>query len=245
MNLTGKTAIVTGGSRGIGRAVCIALAEQGANIALIYAGNAEKAEETLQLLSAYPVQAQAYCCNVADFDATKAVISEIHKTFGSIDICVNNAGITKDKLMLSMKPEEFSAVIDINLTGAFNVLKQVYPVMAKQRSGKIINVSSVAGLMGNAGQVNYAASKAGLIGMTKSIAKELAPRGIQCNAIAPGFIATDMTEAFQDKPEVMNAIPMKRMGKPEEVAALVAFLASPMADYITGEVIRIDGGMAM
>lgn len=245
MTLTGKTAIVTGGSRGIGRAVCIALAEMGANIALIYAGNAEKAEETLQLLSAYPVQAKAYCCNVADFDATKATISEIHKTFGSIDICVNNAGITKDKLMLSMKPEEFAAVIDINLTGAFNVLKQVYPVMAKQRSGKIINVSSVAGLMGNAGQVNYAASKAGLIGMTKSIAKELAPRGICCNAIAPGFIATDMTEAFQNQPEVMNAIPLKRMGKPEEVAALVAFLASPNADYITGEVIRIDGGMAM
>ena len=245
MTLTGKTAIVTGGSRGIGRAVCIALAEMGTNIALIYAGNAEKAEETLQLLAAYPVQAKAYCCNVADFEATKAAVSEIHKTFGSIDICVNNAGITKDKLMLSMKPEEFAAVIDINLTGAFNVLKQVYPVMAKQRSGKIINVSSVAGLMGNAGQVNNAASKAGLIGMTKSIAKELAPRGICCNAIAPGFIATDMTEAFQNQPEVMNAIPMKRMGKPEEVAALVAFLASPMADYITGEVIRIDGGMAM
>ena len=207
MTLTGKTAIVTGGSRGIGRAVCIALAEMGANIALIYAGNAEKAEETLRLLAAYPVQAKSYCCNVADFDAAKATVSEIHKTFGSIDICVNNAGITKDKLMLSMKPEEFAAVIDINLTGAFNILKQVYPVMAKQRSGKIINVSSVAGLMGNAGQVNYAASKAGLIGMTKSIAKELAPRGICCNAIAPGFIATDMTEAFQNQPEVMNAIP--------------------------------------
>lgn len=245
MTLTGKTAIVTGGSRGIGRAVCLALAEMGANIALIYAGNAQKAEETLQLLSVYPVQAKAYCCNVADFDATKATVGEIHKTFGSIDICVNNAGITKDKLMLSMKPEEFAAVVDINLTGAFNILKQVYPVMAKQRSGKIINISSVAGLMGNAGQVNYAASKAGLIGMTKSIAKELAPRGICCNAIAPGFIATDMTEAFQNQPEVMNAIPLKRMGKPEEVAALVAFLASPMADYITGEVIRIDGGMAM
>ncbi len=245
MTLTGKTAIVTGGSRGIGRAVCLALAEMGANIALIYAGNAQKAEETLQLLSVYPVQAKAYCCNVADFDATKATVGEIHKTFGSIDICVNNAGITKDKLMLSMKPEEFAAVVDINLTGAFNILKQVYPVMAKQRSGKIINISSVAGLMGNAGQVNYAASKAGLIGMTKSIAKELAPRGICCNAIAPGFIATDMTEAFQNQPEVMRAIPLKRMGKPEEVAALVAFLASPMADYITGEVIRIDGGMAM
>lgn len=245
MTLTGKTAIVTGGSRGIGRAVCLALAEMGANIALIYAGNAQKAEETLQLLSVYPVQAKAYCCNVADFDATKATVGEIHKTFGSIDICVNNAGITKDKLMLSMKPEEFAAVVDINLTGAFNILKQVYPVMAKQRSGKIINISSVAGLMGNAGQVNYAASKAGLIGMTKSIAKELAPRGICCNAIAPGFIATDMTEAFQNQPEVMHAIPLKRMGKPEEVAALVAFLASPMADYITGEVIRIDGGMAM
>lgn len=245
MTLTGKTAIVTGGSRGIGRAVCLALADMGANIALIYAGNAQKAEETLQLLSVYPVQAKAYCCNVADFDATKATVGEIHKTFGSIDICVNNAGITKDKLMLSMKPEEFAAVVDINLTGAFNILKQVYPVMAKQRSGKIINISSVAGLMGNAGQVNYAASKAGLIGMTKSIAKELAPRGICCNAIAPGFIATDMTEAFQNQPEVMHAIPLKRMGKPEEVAALVAFLASPMADYITGEVIRIDGGMAM
>ncbi len=245
MNLNGKTAVVTGGSRGIGRAVCIALAQAGANVILLYAGNAQKAEETLALLDAYPGKAAAFCCDVSDFAQTKEIFSEIHKAYGAIDIVVNNAGITKDKLMLSMKPEEFEAVLNINLTGAFNVLKQVYPIMAKQRSGKIINISSVAGLMGNAGQVNYAASKAGLIGMTKSIAKELAPRGICCNAIAPGFIETDMTEAFRDKPEVLDAIPMKRMGKPEEVAALVAFLASPAADYITGEVIRIDGGMAM
>ena len=162
-----------------------------------------------------------------------------------MDILVNNAGITRDKLLLSMKPEEFTSVIDINLVGAYNTVKQVYPVMLKKRSGKIINVSSVAGVMGNPGQTNYAASKAGLIGFTKSIAKELGSRGICCNAIAPGFVRTPMTTAFADKDEFVNAIPMKRFAEPEEIANLVLFLASDMANYITGEVIRIDGGMAM
>lgn len=243
--LTGKVAVVTGASRGIGRAVCLALAEQGADIALLYAGNTEKAADAAAQLQALGVQARAYACNVSDYEAVKHTFAAILSDFGHIDILVNNAGVTRDKLVMTMKPEDFSAVLDVNLSGAFHTIKQVYPLFAKQRSGKIVNISSVAGLMGNAGQANYAASKAGLIGLTKSVAKELAPRGICCNAVAPGFIRTDMTEKFADNEAIVQGIPFKRVGNPQEVAALVCFLCSPHADYITGEVIRIDGGLAM
>ncbi len=244
-SLNNKVAVVTGGSRGIGRAVCEAFCKNGADVAFLDAGSMEVAEETAAYLAQFGTKVKAYSCDISDFDKTTEVFKEILADFGTVDILVNNAGITRDKLLLSMKPEEFTSVIDINLVGAYNTVKQVYPVMLKKRAGKIINVSSVAGVMGNPGQTNYAASKAGLIGFTKSIAKELGSRGICCNAIAPGFVRTPMTTAFADKEEFVNAIPMKRFAEPEEIANLVLFLASDMANYITGEVIRIDGGMAM
>ena len=241
--LKGKTAVVTGGSRGIGRAICLKFAENGADIAFLYAGNTMKAEETLQELAAMGVKARAYQCNVADADAVAATVKEITKEFGGIHILVNNAGITKDKLVPMMKAADFDAVIDTNLKGVFYMTKGVYPLFLKQKSGKIINISSVSGLMGNPGQANYAASKAGVIGLTKSVAKELASRGVCCNAIAPGFIATEMTEDLTNN-TLVEAIPMKRFGEAEEVAKLALFLASEHSDYITGEVIRIDGGLA-
>lgn len=241
--LKGKTAVVTGGSRGIGRAICLKFAENGADIAFLYAGNRGKAEETLQELEALGVKARAYQCNVADADAVAATVKEITKEFGGIHILVNNAGITKDKLVPMMKVVDFDAVIDTNLKGVFYMTKGVYPLFLKQKSGKIINISSVSGLMGNPGQANYAASKAGVIGLTKSVAKELASRGVCCNAIAPGFIATEMTEDLTNH-ALVEAIPMKRFGEAEEVAKLALFLASEHSDYITGEVIRIDGGLA-
>lgn len=241
--LKGKTAVVTGGSRGIGRAICLKFAENGADIAFLYAGNRVKAEETLKELEALGVKARAYQCNVADADAAAATVKEITKEFGGIHILVNNAGITKDKLVPMMKTADFDAVIDTNLKGVFYMTKGVYPLFLKQKSGKIINISSVSGLMGNPGQANYSASKAGVIGLTKSVAKELASRGVCCNAIAPGFIATEMTEDLTNH-ALMDAIPMKRFGEAEEVAKLALFLASEHSDYITGEVIRIDGGLA-
>ena len=241
--LKGKTAVVTGGSRGIGRAICLKFAENGADIAFLYAGNRVKAEETLKELEALGVKARAYQCNVADADAAAATVKEIIKEFGGIHILVNNAGITKDKLVPMMKAADFDAVIDTNLKGVFYMTKGVYPLFLKQKSGKIINISSVSGLMGNPGQANYSASKAGVIGLTKSVAKELASRGVCCNAIAPGFIATEMTEDLTNH-ALMDAIPMKRFGEAEEVAKLALFLASEHSDYITGEVIRIDGGLA-
>ena len=244
-SLKNKVAVVTGGSRGIGRAICEAFCKNGADVAFLDAGSMEVAEETVTYLSQFGTKVKAYQCDISDFIKTSEVFKDILADFGTVDILVNNAGITRDKLLLSMKPEEFTSVIDINLVGAYNTVKQVYPVMLKKRAGKIINVSSVAGVMGNPGQTNYAASKAGLIGFTKSIAKELGSRGICCNAIAPGFVRTPMTTAFADKEEFVNAIPMKRFAEPEEIANLVLFLASDMANYITGEVIRIDGGMAM
>ena len=244
-SLKNKVAVVTGGSRGIGRAVCEAFCKNGADVAFLDAGSMEVAEETAAYLAQFGTKVKAYPCDISNFDATAEVFKDILAEFGTVDILVNNAGITRDKLLLSMKPEEFTSVIDINLVGAYNTVKQVYPVMLKKRAGKIINVSSVAGVMGNPGQTNYAASKAGLIGFTKSIAKELGSRGICCNAIAPGFVRTPMTTAFADKEEFLNAIPMKRFAEPEEIANLVLFLSSDMANYITGEVIRIDGGMAM
>lgn len=243
--LKGRTAVVTGGSRGIGRAVCLKLAQNGCDVAFLYAGNEGKASETLTELQALGVKAAAFRCDVSDSNAVKEVFGRILTQFGHIDILVNNAGITRDKLVLGMKCEDFDDVIGVNLRGAFYTIKQVYPLFAKQRSGKIVNISSVAGLMGNAGQANYAASKAGVVGLTKTVAKELASRGVCCNAVAPGFIRTDMTEKFSDDEKVVSTIPVNRVGTPEEVASLVLFLCLPCSDYITGEVIRIDGGLAM
>lgn len=243
--LKGKTAIVTGGSRGIGAAICKRFAEQGANIALLYAGNTQKAEETKAALQEMGVKAEAYQCNVADAEQVAAVCKQIIKDFGGADILVNNAGITKDKLVPMMKVPDFDSVVDTNLKGAFYMIKQLYPVFMKQKSGKIINISSVSGLMGNPGQTNYSASKAGLIGLTKSVAKELASRNVNCNAIAPGFVATDMTENLYENNALVDHIPMKRFAQPEDIANLALFLASDQSDYITGEVIRIDGGLAM
>lgn len=238
--LTGKTAVVTGGSRGIGKAICIALAASGADVAVL---DMSVGEETVAEIEAMGKKAKAYVCNVTDFATVTDTFKAIVADFGRIDILVNNAGITRDKLGLAMKEEDFDSVLSVNLKGMFNTVKQVYPLFAKQRSGKIINVSSVSGIMGNAGQINYSASKAGVIGLTKSVAKELASRGVTCNAIAPGFVATDMTESFKDREDVLSTIPLRRFARPEEIAALVNFLAA--ADYITGEVIRIDGGVAM
>ena len=243
--LKGKTAIVTGGSRGICAAICKRFAEQGANIALLYAGNTQKAEETKAALQEMGVKAEAYQCNVADAEQVAAVCKQIIKDFGGADILVNNAGITKDKLVPMMKVPDFDSVVDTNLKGAFYMIKQLYPVFMKQKSGKIINISSVSGLMGNPGQTNYSASKAGLIGLTKSVAKELASRNVNCNAIAPGFVATDMTENLSENNALVDHIPMKRFAQPEDIANLALFLASDQSDYITGEVISIDGGLAM
>ncbi len=245
MMLQGKVAVVTGGSRGIGRAICLKLAEEGASVAFLFAGNTESAEKTLAELKALGTKAACYRSDVSDFAAVSAVFGEIVKEFGTVDILINNAGITCDKLMLAMKEDEFDRVVNVNLKGAFNTIKQVYPIFARKRSGKIINISSVAGITGNAGQVNYASAKAGLIGLTKSVARELAGRGICCNAVAPGFIETDMTAATPLNQQMLASVPLNRMGKPEEVAELVSFLASSKSDYITGSVIQIDGGLAM
>ncbi len=238
-----KVAVVTGGSRGIGRAICVSLAKQNCDIAVIYAGNSEAATQTKDIVGAQGARCECYKCDVSDFSQVENTFEEIVSDFGTVDILVNNAGITHDNLVIAMKPCDFESVIDTNLVGAFNTVKQVYRIMAKKRSGRIVNISSVSGIMGNAGQTNYSASKAGLIGFTKSLAKELASRGVTCNAIAPGFISTDMTADFEQNDSVKASIPMSRFGKPEEVAALCAFLCSESAAYITGEVISVDGGM--
>jgi len=239
-----KTAIVTGGSRGIGRGIALKQASEGVNVAVIYAGNQAAAEETVAKAKAYGINAIAIQCDVADFSAVRAAVVTVAKELGPIDILVNNAGITRDGLVFNMTEEQFDAVVDTSLKGAFNFIRHCYAGFVKRRSGKIINIASIAGTMGNAGQANYAAAKAGMIGLTKSVAKELAGRGICCNAIAPGFIETDMTAGLADLP-LAEAVPMKRMGTVEEVANLAAFLASDAANYITGETIRIDGGLAM
>lgn len=238
-----KTAIITGGSRGIGRATAKALAERGANTAILYAGNEEAAQETVKECEALGVKAQAWKCNVADGEAVKAVVGEIRKSFDSVDILVNNAGITKDGLVLMMKEDAFNDVIDVNLRGAFHMIRHIAPLMVRGKFGRIVNVSSISGIMGNAGQANYSASKAGLIGLTKSVARELAGRNITCNAVAPGFISTDMTAGFREEEGLAASIPLGRMGRPEEVAKAIVFLLE--SEYITGEVLRVDGGLAM
>lgn len=247
MNFAGKTAVVTGGSRGLGRAVCLELAKGGANVVLCYAGNEAAAKETTAACEALGAKALAVQCNVAKADEVKALMDAAVKEFGRIDILVNNAGITRDGLLMMMKEEDFDAVIAANLKGTFLCMKAVSRIMMKQRYGRIVNLSSVVGLRGNAGQVNYAASKAGVVGMTKSLAKELASRGVTVNAVAPGFIETDMTAAMTDaaKTATLASIPMGRLGAAEDVARAVAFLASDEAAYVTGQVLAVDGGMAM
>ena len=245
MSLNGKTALVTGASRGIGRAIALRLAEDGANVAVIYAGSADKAEAVVNEITELGVNAKAYRCNVADSAAVNETVKAVTNDLGKIDILVNNAGITRDGLMLRMKDEDFDAVLDTNLKGAFNMIRACYSGFIRKKSGRIINISSVSGIMGNAGQANYSASKAGVIGLTKSVARELASRGITCNAVAPGFIQTDMTENLGDNNPLLNSIPLGRMGKPEDIAAAVAFLASDSAAYITGEVLKVDGGLAI
>lgn len=241
--LKGKTAVVTGGSRGIGRAIAYKLASMGADIAVIYAGNAEAAETVCRRCAEETgVKARAYQCDVADFTAVKEKVARIRADFGTVHILVNNAGITRDGLLAIMKEEDYDAVVDTNLKGAFNMIRHCAGLFIRNREGCIINITSVAGLMGNAGQCNYSASKAGLIGLTKSAARELAPKGIRCNAIAPGFIATDMTGSQTDNP-LLGTIPLGRMGEPEDVAEAAAYLAT--AKYVTGEVLRVDGGIAM
>ena len=243
MELKNKVALITGASRGIGRAVAQKLASHGVNIAVIYAGNAIYAGETCDEIRKMNVKAEAFKCNVSDYISAKETVKIVQESFGTIDILINNAGITRDGLIMTMKEEAFDEVVAVNLKGAFNMIRHCAAIFVKNRGGKIINISSIAGIIGNAGQANYAASKAGLIGLTKTTARELAPRNICCNAIAPGFINTDMTIDIGSENSLMASIPLGRAGLPEEVAELAAFLCS--ADYITGEVIRIDGGLAI
>ncbi|MBO4311142.1 MAG: 3-oxoacyl-ACP reductase FabG [Lachnospiraceae bacterium] len=241
--LKGKTAIVTGGSRGIGEAVTYKLASLGANIAIIYAGNEEAAKKTSdKCREEFGVEVKTYRLDVSDFSAAKETVSEIKKDFGTVHILINNAGITRDNLLAMMKEEDFDAVLDTNLKGAFNMIRHTAGMFIRNHEGCIINISSVAGLLGNPGQCNYSASKAGLIGLTKSVARELSQKGIRCNAVAPGFIATDMTANQSDNP-LLERIPLGRMGSVEDIADAVEYLV--FASYVTGEVLKVDGGIAM
>lgn len=245
MKLLGKIALVTGGSQGLGRAIALKLAENGADIAVVYVGPPEPAQETCREIEAMGRKVKAYVCDVRDEQAVEATVEAVRTDLGKVDILVNNAGVTRDNLMVSMKDEDYDMVLDINLKGAFHMTRACYRDFMRKRYGKIINISSIAGLIGNAGQVNYAASKAGLIGMSKSIARELAGRGVCCNCIAPGFIETAMTKDIGEDNPLLKQVPMKRMGTAQDVANAALFLALPESDYITGETIRVDGGLAI
>lgn len=243
--LNGKCALVTGGSRGIGKAIALKLAEDGADVAILSYGDSEAAGETVAEIKAAGVRGFAFDADVSEESSVAEAVGAVLDFFGKVDILVNNAGINRDRLLMQMTAADFDSVISVNLKGCFNVTKALIRQFVKNRSGRIINISSVVGIMGNAGQANYAASKAGVIGFTKSVAKEYAARGITCNAIAPGFIDTAMTGAMpeESKKAMLDAIPAKRVGTPEDVANLALFLASDCSSYITGEVIRVDGGM--
>lgn len=247
MQLTDKVALVTGASRGIGRAIALLMAKQGADVVVNYSGSEGAAQETVDAIVAMGRKAIKIKANVGNAEEVAAMVDEAHTTFGRIDILVNNAGITRDGLLMRMKDSDWDDVININLKGVYLMTKAVSKIMMKQRSGKIVNMTSVVGVTGNAGQANYSASKAGVIGFTKTCAKELASRGITVNAIAPGFIHTDMTDVLPDKVKdaMVHTIPLGRMAEPDEVAAVAAFLASDMSSYITGQVINVDGGMVM
>ena len=243
--LEGKTAIVTGATRGIGKGIAQVFAQNGANVAFTYSSSVEAAQELEKELNDLGVKAKGYQSNAADFDQAQELAQDVLETFGSIDILVNNAGITKDNLLMRMSEEDFDKVIEVNLKSVFNMTKAVQKIMLKQRQGSIINMSSVVGVKGNAGQANYAASKAGIIGFTKSVALELGSRSIRSNVIAPGFIETEMTDKLDEKTVEgwRNAIPLKRGGTPEDIANACLFLASDLSSYVTGQVINVDGGM--
>lgn len=243
--LKNKIALITGAGRGIGRAIAIALAKEGAEVVINYNGSEERAKEVKQTIEENGGKASIYKCNVSDFVACEAMIKDIVKEYGHLDILVNNAGITKDGLIMKMKEEDFDSVLNVNLKGTFNTIRHSARQMLKQRRGKIINISSVSGILGNVGQANYAASKAGVIGLTKTMARELGSRGITVNAIAPGFVDTEMTEVLSEeiRENACKQIILGRFGKPEDIANTAVFLASDKADYITGQVISVDGGM--
>lgn len=245
--LENKVALVTGASRGIGKEIALSLAKEGAAVILNYNGSKEKAESAAEEIRSAGGKAEIYQCNVSDFEACGAMIQDLIKQYGKIDILVNNAGITRDGLLMKMSEEDFDAVLGTNLKGAFNTIRHMSRYFLKQKSGKIINISSVSGILGNAGQANYSASKAGVIGLTKSVARELASRGINVNAIAPGFVATDMVEAMTEdaKAKMTDAIPLKRIGTTKDIANMAVFLASDASDYITGQVFAVDGGMSI
>ena len=245
--LTGKVALVTGAGRGIGRQIALTLAAQNAFVIVNYNGSKDKAEETVSEIKAAGGDAVSYKCNVSDFEECQQMITAIIKEYKHIDILVNNAGITRDGLIMKMSEDDYDAVLDINLKGTFNTIRHMSRYFLKQKSGRIINISSVSGILGNAGQANYSASKAGVIGLTKAVARELASRGITVNAVAPGFVDTDMTDALSDsaKENLISQIPLGRTGKPQDIANAVLFLASDAAGYITGQVLSVDGGMAI